>query len=121
MKWLFVFACVLSSTLGDTLSAKGMATEEEDQAGPILRDLGRVPSYIVTHRIVLAGIACNAFSFCAFLALLSVASLSFAVPATAVGYILKTAVAEFYLQEEVGWRRWSGVVFVALGIYLLTI
>lgn len=120
MKWLFVFACVLSSTLGDTLSAKGMATEE-DGTGPVLRDLRRVPRYIVTQRLVLAGIACNAVSFASFLALLSVASLSFAVPATAIGYILKTALAEFYLQEDVGWQRWTGVVFVALGTYLLTI
>lgn len=120
MKWIFLFACVLSSTLGDTLSAKGMAADEEIE-GPILRGLAHVPRYIVTHRMVLGGIAGNAVSFFSFLALLSVASLSFAVPATAIGYILKTAVAEFYLQEDVGWRRWTGVVLVAVGIYLLTI
>lgn len=120
MKWIFVFACVLSSTLGDTLSAKGMANDEEVDAHP-LRGLVGVPRYIVTHRMVLAGIAGNAISFFAFLALLSVASLSFAVPATAIGYILKTALAEWYLHEDVGWRRWSGVVLVAVGIYLLTI
>ncbi len=120
MKWAFVFACVLSSTLGDALSAKGMSTDDEID-GEVLLGLSHVPRYIFTHRIVMAGVAANAVSFIAFLALLSVASLSFAVPATAIGYILKTAVAEWYLHEEVGWRRWSGVVLVALGIYLLTV
>ena len=49
------------------------------------------------------------------------APLSFVVPATAASYILKTALAEWYLGERVGLRRWSGAILVAIGVYLLTV
>ncbi len=119
MKWLWLFLCVASSTLGDVWSAKGMAErgEVEDFGA---RTWARLLRYFITHRLVLAGLVSNAVSFITFLALLSVAPLSFAVPATAISYIFKTALAEWYLREKAGWYRWSGAVLVAVGVYLLT-
>jgi drug/metabolite transporter (DMT)-like permease len=120
MRWIWLFVCVVSATLGDTWSAQGMAERGEiEDFGP--RGLAKFLHYIVTHRVVLAGIVANAISFISFLALLTVAPLSFAVPATAISYILKTALAEWYLHEKVGWLRWSGALLVALGVYLLTL
>ena len=119
MKWIFLFVCVFSSIFGDSLSAKGMSEDDRDAA--TLQGLSRVPKRIVTDRLVLIGLACNAISFFALMALLSVASVSFAVPATAIAYLFKTAVAEFYLHEDVGWRRWTGAVLVSIGVYLLTV
>ena len=84
------------------------------------RGVARVLRFIATHPMVLAGVAMNAASFVAFLALLSVAPLSFAVPATALSYVLKTLLAEFYLHEHVGGRRWMGVVLVSAGIVLIS-
>jgi|ERR1700745_1224327 len=110
---------VLSSTAGDVFSAKGMSERAEvEDFRP--RGLGRVLQYIGTHPMVLAGIGTNAISFLAFLALLSVAQLSFAVPATALSYILKTLLAEFYLHEKVNNRRWMGVALVSAGIILIS-
>ena len=120
MKWLWVFVVVLSSTMGDVLSAKGMAERGEIRDFH-LRGLARVIHYIATHPIVLAGIATNAISFVAFLALLSVAPLSFAVPATALSYVVKTLLAEFYLHEHVDRTRWIGVALVATGIVLISV
>jgi uncharacterized membrane protein len=79
----------------------------------------RVLRYIVTHRLILTGIGFDAVSFLSFMALLSVAELSFAVPATALGYILKTALAQFYLGERVTLRRWTGAICIALGVVLI--
>jgi len=120
VRWVWVLAVVLTSTAGDVFSAKGMSERGEiEDFRP--RGLARVVHYIVTHPMVLAGIICNAISFGAFLALLSVAQLSFAVPATASSYILKTLLAEFYLRERVDRRRWIGVALVSAGIILISI
>jgi drug/metabolite transporter (DMT)-like permease len=83
------------------------------------RGMARVMRYIGTHPLVLTGIALNAVSFIAFIALLSVAELSLAVPATATSYILKTALAQWYLGEDVSRKRWAGAVMVAVGVYLI--
>ncbi len=118
MTWLWVLVSVLSGTLGDVLGAKGMSERGEMvDFGP--QGIARVVHYIVTHRIVLAGIVCNAISFGSFLAVLSMAPLSFAVPATALNYILKTLLAKWYLCEQVSWHRWAGVVLVAIGIVMI--
>jgi drug/metabolite transporter (DMT)-like permease len=110
---------VLTSTGGDVFSAKGMAERGEiEDFRPT--GIARVLHYIATHPMVLAGIGTNALSFISFLALLSVAQLSFAVPATALSYVLKTLLAEFYLHERVDRRRWFGVGLVSLGIILIS-
>jgi drug/metabolite transporter (DMT)-like permease len=118
MRWIFVLATVISGTAGDVLSAKAMAIggEIDDFSA---RGIGRIVRYIFTHRLLLIGIACNAISFFTFLGLLSVAELSFAVPATALSYIFKTVLARIYLGECVTWQRWAGAVLVGIGVILL--
>ncbi|HLG99392.1 MAG TPA: EamA family transporter [Bryobacteraceae bacterium] len=118
MKWMWLAITVLSSTAGDLASAKGMVAHGEiEHFGP--RRVGRLLRYISTHPLIVAGIAFNAISFFSFLALLTVAEISFAVPASAISYVLKTALAGWYLDEHVNARRWIGAACVALGVYLL--
>ncbi|MBV8068659.1 MAG: EamA family transporter [Acidobacteriaceae bacterium] len=118
MTWLWVLVSVVSGTLGDVLGAKGMSERGEMvDFGPL--GVARVLRYIATHRLVLVGIGCNAISFVSFLAVLSLAPLSFAVPATAMNYILKTLLAKWYLCEQVSWHRWAGVALVAAGLVMI--
>lgn len=120
MKWIWLAITVLSSTAGDLICAKGMVAHGEIEhfgARRVVRLLG----YISTHPLIIAGIAFNAVSFVSFLALLTVSEISFAVPATAVSYILKTALAGWYLGEHVNIRRWMGAACVAIGVYLLAV
>jgi transporter family protein len=120
VKWLWVAITVLSGTVGDVLCARGMAMRGEfDDFRPT--GIGRILRYMVTHKIVLAGIAGDAISFFSFLALLSVTELNFAVPATALSYVFKTALARWYLRERVSWGRWAGAVLVAFGIVLVSL
>ena len=118
MIWFWVAVTVVSGSLGDLLSARGMARHGEIEH---FRPSGvrRVLRYILTHRTVMAGIAANAVSFISFMALLSLADLSFAVPVTALGYILRTALARIYLREYVSAKRWAGAILVALGVLLV--
>lgn len=120
MTWIWLAISVLSGTVGDLISAEGMARHGEMEHFNARR-IKQVLRYIVTHRLVLVGIVFNAVSFFTFLALLSVSELSFAVPATAAGYILKIALAQWYLGEHVSMRRWGGTVFIALGVVLLAL
>jgi bacterial/archaeal transporter family protein len=119
MTWVWLAVSVISGTVGDLLSAKGMAVHGEIQDfGP--RGIAQVLRYIATHRLVVAGVAINAVSFFSFLALLSVADLTFAVPATALSYILKTVLAGRFLGESVLGQRWAGAVLVIVGIVLIS-
>ena len=120
MRWAWLAITVLSGTAGDLASAKGMVAHGEiEHFGA--RRVARLLRYIVTHHLILAGIAFNAISFLSFVALLSTAELSFAVPATGVSYILKTALAEWYLGEHVTRRRWVGAACVALSVLLIAL
>jgi drug/metabolite transporter (DMT)-like permease len=55
------------------------------------------------------------------MSLISIADLSFAVPATAGSYILETILAKYLLKEHIGWKRWSGTLLVACGVVLLAL
>lgn len=120
MRWMWVFITVISSTAGDLVSAKGMTQHGEiENFGP--KGMAQVICYIVTHKLVVAGIVCNAVSFLSFIALLSTAELSFAVPATALSYIFKTVLARWYLQERIDWRRWVGIFLITFGVILISV
>lgn len=120
MKWVWVMVTVIGSTFGDLLSARGMTEHGEIvDLGP--NGLARTVQYMATHPMILGGIICNAVSFGGFLALLSTSELSFAVPATALSYLLKTALAHTLLGERVSWRRWAGAVLVAIGVALISL
>jgi drug/metabolite transporter (DMT)-like permease len=119
VKWLLILIIVLATTAGEVLQALGMKRHGE------IHDfrpgaLGRVFSALARCRYILAAIGAMAISFFAFLALVSVAELSFAVPATAASYVLETFLAKYLLKEHVGWKRWAGAGLVACGVALLS-
>lgn len=120
MTWLWVFVTVVASTFGDLISAKGMVQHGEiHDMGP--RGFGRMIRYMATHKLIVGGVASNAVSFAAFLALLSMTNLSFAVPVTALSYVVKTFLAHTYLHECVTWKRWTGAIFVTFGVILISL
>jgi drug/metabolite transporter (DMT)-like permease len=119
MKWFLVTVIVAATTAGEVLQAKGMRRHGE------IRDfrpgaLGRLLGPLARNTFILASIAAMALSFFAFLALVSIADLSFAVPATAVTYIFETILAKFLLKERISWGRWGGAFLVACGVALLS-
>ena len=62
-----------------------------------------------------------AVSFFAFMGLLSMADLSFAVPATAITYVLETVLAKYLLKEQVNGLRWAGAALVICGVALVSL
>ena len=118
MKWLLVAIIAICNTLGDVLNTAGMKRQGEvEDLRP--RTLAWMVRRAVVNPYVIAGIAAMAVSFFALLSLLSIANVSFAVPATAASYLLETLLAKYILGEDVRTRRWAAASLVAVGVVLL--
>jgi multidrug transporter EmrE-like cation transporter len=65
------------------------------------------------------GVTMMALAFFALLGALSVYSVSFVVPVTALDYVAAALGSVFFLHERVSPRRWAGVALVALGVSLV--
>jgi drug/metabolite transporter (DMT)-like permease len=120
MKWVYVLVIIACNATGDLLNALGMRRQ-----GPV-RDfhpsaLGRLVRALAHNRYVIGGIVAMAVAFFALLSLLSIADLSFAVPATAGSYLIETILARIILKEDVRWQRWLGACMVACGVGLLAL
>ena len=119
MRWVWLTISVVAGTFGDLMTAKGMS--EHDIEDFNASGLKLILRHISTHRLVLIGIVFDAISFFALMALLSVSEVSFAVPASASSYIVKAALAGWYLKEHVTARRWWGAICVTMGIVLIAL
>ncbi len=120
MKWLLVAVIVAATTAGEVLQAVGMRRHGEVhdfRPGAIRRLL----AMLARNRYIVLSVAAMAVSFFAFMSLLSISDLSFAVPATAATYVLETALAKVLLKEQIGWGRWTGALLVACGVALLSL
>lgn len=113
MRWLLVAAIVGSTTAGDLLQSFEMKRHKQST---LVRTAG-----LLGRPLLLLSILCMAVSFFAFLALLRIADLSFAVPATAATVVVETLLARIVLKEHVDFRRWIGAVLVAFGVALLAV
>ena len=119
MKWLLIATIVAATTLGEVLQAMGMRHHGE------IRDfrpgaIGRAAALLVRNRFVIGSVLAMAVSFFAYMGLLTVSDLSFAVPATAVTCVLETVLARYVLKERVSWLRWAGASLVICGVALVS-
>jgi len=118
MKWTLVAVIVAATTTGDVLKAHGMRKHGEIDEFH-LGALRRLLAVLARNKTIIASVCCMAVSFFAFMALVSIADLSFAVPATAITYVLETILARLVLKEHITWVRWTGASLVACGVALL--
>lgn len=117
--WLLVGVVVFSTVVSDLLQSREMKNHGA------VRELhpgrwGRVMAAALRRRWLALSILFMAVSFFAFLALLSAADLSFAVPATAASYVVETVLAKLLLKESLNARRWAGAGLVAVGVAMLS-
>ena len=118
LNWILVAIVVGATVAGDLLQSLEMK-----QLGEIhdFRPSGirRAVSYLARRKYLVLAIFCMAVSFFAFMKLVTVADLSFAVPATAGSFVLETILARLVLKEHIDRRRWAGACLVACGVALL--
>ena len=120
MRWIWIAIIVAATTAGEVMQAMGMRRHGE------IRDfrpgaLGRAAALLARNRFVIGSVAAMAVSFFAYMGLLAIADLSFAVPATAVTYVLETVLAKYVLKEHVNWLRWAGASLVVCGVALVSL
>lgn len=90
----------------------------------IIRERSGLPGAIravLSSPLFLVGALCMALNFFALLFTLSIVDLSLAAPATAsLTYIGNAIAARLFLHENVDRRRWLAVLFVCVGVVLLS-
>jgi drug/metabolite transporter (DMT)-like permease len=120
MKWILIAIMVGATTAGEVMQAMGMRRHGE------IRDfrpgaIGRALALMARNRFVIGSMFCMAASFFAFMKLLAATDLSFAVPVSAVTYVLETVLAKYLLKEHVNWLRWAGAALVVCGVTLVSL
>ncbi len=113
--WLLLSVVVGATVTSDMLQAFEMKRQGEVQQA------GTFVASIFQKKLLILSIFCMAISFFAFMSLVQIADLSFAVPASAASVVLETILATIILKERVDKRRWLGVACVAAGVYLLAL
>ena len=114
-----VFACA-SAALGQILVRRGM-----QQVGPLESwapsELGAWIWHSMTNPQVVGGTALNALFYLLFLAVLSWAEVTIALPLTALEYLFAAALATWILEEKVPGLRWTGIALVIAGVVLISL
>jgi drug/metabolite transporter (DMT)-like permease len=119
MKWFLVIVLVAATTAGDVFRSMGMKHHGEIhdfRPGAI----GRALQALVQNRYVIVSTFSMAISFFAFIKLVAIAPMSFAVPMSAATFIPETILARFLLKERVDWRRWTGALLIAGGVVFIS-
>lgn len=118
--WLLLGVIIGSTVTADLLQSYEMKRQGEIQDfGPT--GVGRVLGTIARNRNLVLSVFCMAASFFAFMALVQIADLSFAVPASAGSLAIETVLARVILKERVDLRRWLGAALVACGVWCLSL
>jgi drug/metabolite transporter (DMT)-like permease len=120
VKWIFIAVIVVATTVGEVMQAAGMRRHGE------IKDfrpgaIGGAVAALSRSRFVIGSVVAMAVSFFAYLGLLTIADLSFAVPATAITYVLETILAKYLLKEQVNLLRWAGAGLVICGVALVSL
>jgi drug/metabolite transporter (DMT)-like permease len=116
--WLLVGAVIACTVGSDLLQSYAMKRQGEvTDFRPT--GIARLLSTLAHNRHIIMSVVLMAVSFFAFLSLVSIADLSFAVPATSGSVAVSVVCARFVLNEKVNASRWAGAALVACGVALL--
>lgn len=115
IRFALLSVVVLAGAAGDVCVARAM--KAAGAAVGAWATAGRA----VRNRFLWLGIGCKAIAFFTLLALLTLADLSWVVPATAVSFVLEVLAARMFLKEQVCSTRWAGALCVCLGIALISL
>ena len=120
MAWALVLLVVAATAASDLIQSREMKHHGRiDDLRP--GRWGAIIASIARRRRLILAVFFMAVSFFAFLKLLEIADVSFAVPATALSYVVETLLARYFLRERIELQRWAGAGLVACGVALLSL
>jgi drug/metabolite transporter (DMT)-like permease len=117
MKWTLVVVTILATSLSDLFQSYTMKRAGHQSVGA--RGLVRLARLIAGRKLLIGAIFCETVGFLSLMALLQIAPLSFAVPASAGSYVVSTALAWLVLHERISVRRAAGALIVLCGVALI--
>jgi drug/metabolite transporter (DMT)-like permease len=110
-KYLVLASITVSSTIGDSLLARGMkgigAVSVHDLQGLLLA---------VLNPWVALGVLLLLAFFASYMSALSWADLTYVLPATSISYVLVALIAYFRFHEAISPLRWLGIVLITAGV-----
>lgn len=109
---------IISAAIGDILFSRGMRST----GGVTLRSIRDIPitaRYILTNRLILAGILSMAVHLSSYVTALAWVDVSVANPITALSYVIATGYAALFISEKVATTRWVGVFLITIGAMLV--
>lgn len=119
--WSAIGGVASLAVLGEVLIAAAMRKLGDLD---LIREKSGLPGAIravLSSPIFLAGALCMALNFFAMLYALSIVDLSLAAPAIAsLTYVGNAIAAKLFLHENVDRRRWLAVLFVGVGVVLIS-
>jgi len=68
----------------------------------------------------LAGVCLYIVNFFLWVTVLSKVDLSVAFPTGSTSYVIVAILSMIFLHEHISWLRWSGIVFIIIGIYFIS-
>ena len=109
--WVCATVVVLSNVFGNLFLKRGMPA-----------DLPTPLSYITAlfQPWAALGVALLVLWLMSRMALLSWADLSYVLPVTSIGYVLVALMGNAFLHEQIGVKRWSGILLIVAGVALVS-
>lgn len=104
--------------LGDVMLSKGM--KEIGDVSVRLTLLPQIVRQVLRSRAIMGGVGFLSLFFVLWLAVLSWADLSVALPLTALSYVFGALLAKYYLGETICASRWLGTLLICVGVVLVT-
>ncbi len=114
----FIFLSVVLGVIGQLSLKQGMV-----QVGAISKNLtDLVPYYLkaAVNPFIWLGFISYGISFFVWLGILSRIELSYARPIVAIGYVLVAIFSWIFWQENLTWQRWIGILFITVGVVLVS-
>ena len=116
---IILAAAILANSIGSVCLSKGMKqfpanSQILDRAG-----LASAGWNVLSNPWIIIGVLFLLIFLATYMTALSLADLSFVLPATAPGYILTAILSRVFLHELISPWRWAGTLFIVLGTWLV--
>jgi drug/metabolite transporter (DMT)-like permease len=119
MRGLIIFPMIVLCGTGGELCVSRAMKSVGEAAGFHPAEIARVVLRALREPWMWAGVSMMALAFFALLGALSIYSVSFVVPVTALDYVAAALGSVFFLRERVSPQRWAGLVVIIIGVSLV--
>lgn len=116
MNYLIMIVSIALAIAGQLLMKRGMIAFGTFPVSQLLVKL--IPIFL--NPWVFAGLACFGLSSVFWLVVLSRMPLSLVYPMVSFGYVLVALLSVFFFKEHVSLIRWTGIVVIILGVFLIS-